>query len=368
MSWLPANWTFPGVEIFIFLSPWLPKNWTLFGASIVVFIAVTAAGLFFSLKARNAEAQTLGREIFWATVAAYAVLSIGRAFVSLRTYYRPTLWIFVIDSMPKSLVWVSLIFLLFYWPIPLFILFRYKNDLHRLWHVWAVWACTSIFLAWVMLALRKEAALILAFGFASAPIITAIGGASVGELVFRLQNLLGISWPGTVAHAGRKVFARSFLFCSLVTAALVSFERVNEAVLPEEAKSNALVRIGKLPRVIQDGAIIACPNPSDTLSYVDIITGRQTAKGSQGSHALATEAEIHAAHDAFLKEDDSRNQKCAFFRDTEMVFVLEERKTLNGIELLCLKGWSQGVCYWSLAAEIDVYGRSFLGRLRRLIY
>jgi len=54
-----------------------------------------------------------------------------------------------------------------------------------------------------------------------------------------------------------------------------------------------------------------------------------------------------------------RNHKCEFYRDTEKVFVQEERKTLNGIELLCLKGWSQDVCYWSLAAKIDVYARSF---------
>jgi hypothetical protein len=130
---------------------------------------------------------------------------------------------------------------------------------------------------------------------------------------------LGISWPSTEASAASKIFVRSFLFCGLASVALVFLEWLNEPVLSEVARTNAIVRMGKLPRVVQDGAIIACPNPQ-------------------------------------------------FFRDTETVFVQEERKTLDGIELLCLKGWSQGVCYWSLAAEIDVYGRSFLGRLRRSIY
>jgi len=368
MSWWPAHWAFPGIEIFIFLSPWLPKGWTFLGVCILAFIAVTAVGIFFTLKARDAEARKLGREIFWATLAAYAVMSIGYAFVSLRSSYRPTLLVFIIDQLPVSLIWVLLVFFLFYWPIPFFILFPYKNDLHRFWHVWAVWACTILFLAWELLVHRKDGPLIMSFGFASTPLITALGGIFIGELVFRLQKILGVSWPGIVANATRKIFVRSFLFCGFLSVALVSFERLNGPVLPETAKSNAIVRIGKLPRVVQDGAIIACPNPSDTLSYVDIITGRRTAKGAQTGEALATKAEILAAQAAFLKEDDSRNQKCEFYRDTEMVFVQEERKTLDGIELLCLKGWSQGVCYWSLAAEIDVYGRSFLGRLRRSIY
>jgi hypothetical protein len=368
MSWGPANWAFPGVEIFVFLSPWLPKGWIFLGVSILIFIAVTAAGMFFTLKARDAEAQKLGRELFWATFAAYTVMSIGHAFVLLKNDYRPTFLIFAIDKMPGSFVWVSLVFFLFYWPIPLLILFRYKNDLHRLWHVWTVWGCTTLFLAWELLAHQKDGPLIMSFGFASAPIITALGGIFIGELVFRLQTMLGLSLPSNVASAARKIFVRSFLFWGLVSIALVSFERLNEPALPEAAKSNAIVRIGKLSRVIQDGGIIACPNPSDTLSYVDIITGRQTPKGSQESGAVAAKAEILAAQAAFLKDDNSRTEKCEFYRDTEKVFVQEERKTLNGIELLCLKGWSQGVCYWSLAAEIDVYGGSFLGRLRRSIY
>ena len=228
--------------------------------------------------------------------------------------------------------------------------------------------CTTMFLAWVLLVHRDEGDLIMFFGFATAPIITAVGGLCVGELVFRLQNRLGSSWPGTVPSTARKIFVRSFLFCGLVSIALVSFERLNEPALPETAESNAIVRIGKLPRLVQDGAIIACPDPSDTLSYVDIITGRQTAKEAQAGEALATKAEILAAQAAFLEKDNSRNQKCEFHPDAQMLFVQEERKTLNGIELLCLKGWSQGVCYWSLAAEIDVYGRSLLDRLRRSIY
>lgn len=368
MSWWPAHRTFSWVEILIFLSPWLPQDWTLLGVSIVVFIAVTSAGMFFTLKARNAEAQKLGREIFWAIIAAYTALSIGTALLLLKSYYRPTLWIFAVDAMPTSAAVVFLIFPLFYWPAPLFILFRYKNDLRRRWHVWGVWACTTGFLAWELLAHGKVLFLIMAYGFVSAPIITALGGIFIGELVFRLQNILRISWPSTVTSAARRIFVRSFLFCGLLGVALVFFEWLNEPALPEVAKPNAIVRIGKLPRVVQDGAVIACPNPSDTLSYVDIITGRQTAKGAQDGGAVAIKTEVLAAQDAFFKENNSRNQKCDFYRDTETVFVQEERKTLNGIELLCLKGWSQGVCYWSLAAEIDVYGRSFLGRLRRSIY
>ena len=61
-------WAFPGVEIFIFLSPWLKEGLTFLGVSILVFIAVTAAGIFFTLKARNPEVQKLGREILWATL------------------------------------------------------------------------------------------------------------------------------------------------------------------------------------------------------------------------------------------------------------------------------------------------------------
>lgn len=223
MSLWPVHWTLPGVEIFIFLSPWLPKDWTLLGVSITAFIAVTAAGMFLTQKVRNTEAQKLGREISWATLASYTVVSIGTAFVSLRTYHQPSFWIFVVDALPKSAPLVFLIFFLFYWPIPLFILFPYKNGLHRRWHVWGAWICTTGFLAWELLAHGKMFFLIMGYGFASAPMITAVSGWTIGEAIFRAQNALGISLPNLLASR-TIVFIGSLLLSGLLSVVLISFE------------------------------------------------------------------------------------------------------------------------------------------------
>lgn len=333
MSWWPEPWTFHLVQTFVFLEPWWPESWTLLAASILVCVSVTVVGIVFTLKARDDRVQKLIREILWATLAAYAVVSVADAYVSLRSSAQPTLWNFAIDKMPTAVVWVFFLFLLFYWGIPLLILSRYKNDLYKRWHVWGMWTCTTVFMTWELLTHRKVDALILVGGFVSAPIITALGGVIIGEALFRLQNALAISRLNFVARNSKGVFVSSFLVFMLVSLAFISFEILNEPELPPNAITNAVVRYGKLPRVVQDEAIIKCPNPSDTLLYINIITGRLNEKAS-----------------AF----NSDQKKCSFDRDTARVFFRGDRVIVDGVELLCLKGWEPGICYWALAAEIEL--------------
>jgi hypothetical protein len=346
MSWSDLNeWRFDllaKIEKFWFdLTEWwsdLFENLYVLAGSILFCIGVVIVSTVVIVRGSNAAVRKLAWRILLASVASYLVaviLSVSRLPLVLETF---------LIRYPLEVGIYLLIWVLNYWCVPILLVWRYKDKERQHWHAWANWVCTTVWTLWsVLLHGMNTGGFIQLGAFVWIPPVITLIAIIIVEIGLQLKLT---TTRGRILIAGALIILSAALLVSIVT---------YESPRARQRTPNAIVRAGKIPFAFPESfgrKLRGCIDPSETLLWINIVTGRLYAKegqdGARRTQIPATQSEV---------EEGMSNFKgiCSEYWDDQKIFVGSEAKTWNGVDMRCIKSlfFIDKECVWLPAAVID---------------